>query len=129
MSEEPTSFDQRVSKCCHPEPVVSTTLSTGSFMLTVKVYRATYGNYLNYYIACDVPWKPKPFIEHPFRQLNCEVTDEITNVSEVVADNDFIRCLFQYLTMPDDELTPKIGHTSPVEYRACLIRSLQYFWD
>lgn len=31
--------------------------------------------------------------------------------------------------MPDAELQKRIGHTSVVSYRACLIRAIRDLWD
>jgi hypothetical protein len=126
------SFDESVKRKCYPEPILQTTLtstmicdnSTDSYHLTVRVYRATYGPYLYYSIRCDVPWTGSNHRIHPFGQLcyiDIEVTDELWNV---VADNDLVRRILEYIAMPDEQLEQKTGHKHQRCYRAKLIETI-----
>ena len=99
------------------------------YKLTIKLYKANYGDYLYWSVECDIPYNnsTEHKLSHPFRKLgNLQFAD---HVSGIVADNEMIRIMVKYLAMEDDELIKYTGNTSVVCYRCKIIASLAQFWD
>jgi len=96
--------------------------------MTVKLDKANYGNYLYYRIICDIPYEGSnnPFAIHPFMRLEYENKTEIGNV---IADNEMVRKMFDFLVMPDIELAKYSGNSSPISYRASIIECISLLWD
>lgn len=130
------SYLEAVKRVCYLDPIISATVTTGNaqhqYKLTIQAYRATYGTYLYYSISCNIPWTEVEQWEHPFHALELHSwagSTETTEIWNVVADNDLVRRMLEYLAMPDSELSPKIGNSGPLGYRAHLIRTLHDLWD
>lgn len=95
-------------------------VDTGNFNLKVKV--KVKNNTLKYEINVQ---GPETDFLHPFRYI----TDNKSTISEVVADNTLTRTLFEYLVMSDNELRTVCGNNHVIEYRACIIKSIDLLWN
>ena len=122
-----SNYDSSVARVC-ADPLHNVTLTTGDspiYTLTIKAYLATYesGNkFIYWYVRCE---DPRIFFTHPFRYLE----PELTEIWEVVADNEVTRSIVKYLCLPDDELSELCGNSHVVEYRATLIKLINDLLD
>ena len=131
--EQNDNFDELVKKKCLSEPLINKIIQTEEFYkkytLTVKLYKANYGNFLYWNVKCNKTYQntQEDMMYHPFRKLrDIQVTD---NIGEVVANNEITTTLMKYLAMEDDELANHTGNTSLVDYRAKIIACMEKFWD
>jgi hypothetical protein len=148
MSKEYCSWKKSIAKNCNDKIIdkelytaVGGLVSTGEkkfIKMSVTVYKANYGHYLYWNIECNPPVKKSNTFEHPFRlvdssinnDLVCEVDGvDIDWVGEIVADNEMVRKMLEFLTMPDEELMKYTGNTTPIEYRSRIIKSISLLWD
>jgi hypothetical protein len=101
--------------------------------MDVMVSKANYGPYLYYRIKCDKDLDCSPSL-HPFSKVdNNQYVNKLNSggieIGEVVADNEMIRKMFEYLSMDDDELDKYTGNKHSACYRASIINSIVQFWD
>ena len=104
----------------------------GNIKLDIMVSKANYGPYLYYRIKCDRPLK-KSSLLHPFNKIETDYIKRLESseieIGEVVADNEMIRKMFEFLSMSDEELEKHTGHKHTTCYRTSIIKSIIQFWD
>ncbi len=133
QTEQIDHFDELVKKNCLAEPLINKVIQTTGYYkeytLTIKLYKAKYGNFLYWNVKCNETYRDthEDRMDHPFkRSSDRQITD---NIGEVVANNEITMTLMKYLAMEDDELTNYTGNTSANEYRANIIACMEKFWD
>jgi hypothetical protein len=132
ISSSPKPYDESVREKCNNDAIIDKKIKTYEYELTIKLYKANYGEYLYWYVGCDKTKTNNIMEIHPFKLLDgddCYGDDNNMEIWEVVADNKFIRILFEFLSMEDDELSKYTGNNHVIEYRASLIKSATLFWD
>lgn len=107
---------------CLIDKTINIDITHGYINMTIKVYKANYGQYLYYYIYCD-----ESTGTHPFMDINIYVNEN--SIGEVVADNTLTRLMFDYLSMNDEELSKHTGHKHQFYYRLYIINNLVHLWD
>jgi hypothetical protein len=98
----------------------------GITKMTVIANKLNYGNYIGYYIKCDIPFdygKGKGLSCHPFRHIDAK--DE---TGEYVSDNNVTRTLLHNL-VDEEALNTQWHHRHKTEVVAKLILSLSHLWD
>lgn len=125
-------FEETMNKYCH-ETIIDKIIDTdntyeNSIKLHVIVKAANYSKFLYYRIICDKLYEYK-FDMHPFMKLCLNGMKNTYEICEIVADNEMIRKMFEFLVMPDEELQKYCGTESPIGYRSTIIYSLYQFWD
>lgn len=100
--------------------------------MDVMVSKANYGPYLYYRIKCDEDLEYSPSL-HPFAKVDNEYVTKLNSggieIAGIVADNEMIRKMFEYLSMDDVELDKYTGNIHCACYRASIINSISQFWD
>jgi hypothetical protein len=133
MEGKVLTFDEQIEESCQ-EKIIDAFVMTNNeqgknIKMNVLVAKANYGSYLYWKVVCDSPCTG-PFDVHPFRKI-CRKKDfnNLLDIGEVIADNELMRKMFEFLIKPDDELELLVGHTSPTDYRASIIQAINFFWD
>ena len=129
------SYEEFIQQNCVSVPIIDTTVITKVdhqiFNLRVRAYQSKYeeGKFLHYYVGCNVPYHKEMWQYHPLKFVEFSDQTEISEIWEIVADNEFVRTILKFLTMSDLELQTKCGRVNQIEYRATLIQTLQNLWD
>lgn len=132
LSDPVKTFEETIKEFCN-ENVLNRTIETSTdptnlTKMTVILDKANYGNYLYYRIICDRHCIDA-FDMHPFVRLTDKCHKNVTEIKEVVADNEMIRKMFEFFVMSDADLRKVSGNTGPLCYRASIIESIILFWD
>jgi hypothetical protein len=136
LKEPRKSFEEQIKDVCN-ETIIDKTIEIENdhdepMKMTVKVHKANYGKYLYYRIIVDKPCKNE-FDSHPFSQvfklLGSELEESKLEIGEVVADNEMMRNMFNYLAMEDEDLEDHTGNTSCMKYRSAIIKTITLLWD
>ena len=130
------SFDKDINENCDNIIYNKIIIICGSFSMDIKldilVGQATNNPYLYYRIKCNKITENN-FISHPFRKLPIDCITSLKSgeveIGEVIADNELVRKMFEYLMMDDEELQKYIGSALPISYRSTLINTIFQLWD
>ena len=134
MNQPHKTFEEKTKEVSR-ETIIDKTITLDNqqgqmINMRVTLDKANYGNFLYWNVVCDAPCTG-PFHVHPLRNV-CEKDDygSLTQIGEVIADNEMIRKMFEFLTMDDDKLLELIGTCfCTVGYRARIIHAISLFWD
>lgn len=128
-------FEDIVKEKCLEKPLINKVIRTkyddgDTYILTIKLYKANYGDFLYWYVGCDRPYynTTKCMLNHPFKGSE-HVVEGDTNVADIVANNEITMTLMKHLAMEDEELAKYIGNKTTVGYRAKIIASIEKLWD
>lgn len=123
-----SSFEEIVKQKCRPGAILNTSVITNKiYTLKIQAYQSNYenGKFLYWYVECDIPCTEINSHNHPLKYIG----NNLDKTWGIIADNDLVRLILQYLTLSDKELNKKCGHVDQMEYRASLIRALDQLWD
>lgn len=128
------SFESEIIKNCD-ENIINKTIiindTKNDIKLDIMVSKANYGLYLYYRIKCDTPMKNSYL--HPFAKISIDYITQLESgeieIAEVVADNEMIRKMFEYLSMDDIELKKHTGNSHHTQYRSAIINCITQLWD
>lgn len=127
------NYDELIKKKCLNEPIINKVIETSGcgvkYILTIKLYKANYGNFLYWNVKCNEPYQDtdEHKLLHPFRRARYPQNTD--NIGEVVANNELTITLMKYLAMEDEELRKHIGNSHVLSYRSNIIASMEKFWD
>lgn len=125
------SYYPALHENCIFNPIINQSVRiSDNFLLSIRADLSNYenGKFLYWYVWCNFPYTKGSNIEHPFKYADFEGQTE-NEIWGIVADNDLIRTILRYLSMPKEELQEKCGRVDQLEYRATLIKTLQNLWD
>lgn len=133
-------YQNNINQYCSVDPILDKVIKTGDgpiFTVVIKLHQSIYTDkekYLYWYFKCtknSVPLEDCDLcsVFHPFKYIEDGMTDQTVEFWNIIADNDLVRTVINYIAMSDEELSKLCGNIHVVEYRSQLIRFIYNIWD